>query len=212
VSRKRKWEAGAILALLATLMAVGFAWLRYWKLNEDLVQAVYYSRHAEVRGLLRQGANPNYRDKYQQPLLTYAARGSGATLKALLQGGADPNVKTKEGEVPLVYAAGCGYLDVVQILLRSGVDVNAAEPDGKTALMAAVRSGETPVIVRELLRAGARTDLKNGEGSTAMQFARLRLLEAGQNVSDRYRREVALRQRKRRLEMIRMLQAAGAKH
>jgi ankyrin repeat protein len=132
-------------------------------------------------------------------------------LKILLQGGADPNVATKEGDVPMVYAAGSGYLDVVQILLGAGADVNATEPDGGTALMAAVRSGETPAVVRELLRAGAHTDMKNGKGDNALQIARLRVLEAGQNVPDRYRREMTIRQRKRRLEMVRMLLAAGAK-
>lgn len=224
---KRLWEMGAGVALVLALAGAGGIWLHRWNLNRALTQAVYHSQAAEVRALLDRGADPNLRDQYGSRMVNCAARSSGATLKVLLQGGADPNVTERDGTRPIVYAAAAGYLDVVQILIRFGADVNAADPDGRTALIAAAGAhpggAADPRIVKELLRARARTDLKNGAGETALRCARQSLARIERQAllatteTAASSREVARqleqqrRHRKRGREIVRLLEAAGAK-
>lgn len=208
MSRKRLWEIAATVALLLALGGAGGMWLHRWNLNRALTQAVYYTRVSEVRALLERGADPNLRDQYGRPMVSYAARRSGATLKVLLQGSADPNVTERDGTRRIVYAAAADYLDVVQILIRFGADVDSTNADGKTALMAAVAH---PRIVKELLRAGARTDLKDRAGNTALRYARQALARAGRQAPVRDYEAVVRRHRKRGREIVSMLEAAGAK-
>jgi hypothetical protein len=72
----------------------------------------------------------------------------------------------------------------VRELVRRGVDVNHQDGQGSTPLMAAAWHGH-PEVVKLLLRHGARTDLKDREGETALSLARkqrrwdvLRLLQS----------------------------------
>jgi ankyrin repeat protein len=74
-------------------------------------------------------------------------------------------------------------------LLGQGVDVNAAEPDGTTALQWAVHHDDTDLIDR-LLRAGAKANTVNDYGSSPMSEAAIngnvavieKLLKAGADV------------------------------
>jgi len=78
--------------------------------------------------------------------------------------------------VPLVDAvAGTGRtpaerLALVDALIRHGGNVNIADPHGFSVLMLASSRGE-PVLVRRLLRAGARVDLQAADGRTALMLA-----------------------------------------
>jgi ankyrin repeat protein len=45
-------------------------------------------------------------------------------VEKLLDGGADPNFVNKDYETPLHYAAFKGRLDIVELLIRRGADVN----------------------------------------------------------------------------------------
>ena len=88
--------------------------------------------------------------------------------------------------LPLVDAVKNGDTDAVRALLKRGTDVNAAAPDGATALHWA--SYRDAVDTADLLiRAGARVDAANDLGATPLWMASLngssamvrRLLEAG---------------------------------
>ena len=63
--------------------------------------------------------------------------------------------------------------EVFKRLNKSGVQVNAVNTNGWTALMHAVDSSpyENPNFVRQLLRFGADTTMKNNEGDTALDIA-----------------------------------------
>lgn len=63
--------------------------------------------------------------------------------------------------------------EVFKRLIKSGVQVNAVNTNGWTALMHAVDSSpyENPNFVRQLLRFGADTTMKNNEGDTALDIA-----------------------------------------
>jgi ankyrin repeat protein len=81
------------------------------------------------------------------------------------------------GKTAIVYAAAKGFPDVVDLLLESGVEVDARYGNGLTALMwAAGHSNEVPVgegveTVELLLARGAGVDLADDRGRTALMIA-----------------------------------------
>ena len=72
--------------------------------------------------------------------------------------------------VPLADAARDGDTATVRVLLQQGVDVNAQEPDGSTALHWAAHRGDA-AAVELLLGAGARAGLANRYGVTPLSLA-----------------------------------------
>ena len=75
------------------------------------------------------------------------------------------------GDVPaLVLAAHARREEEVRGLLDSGADVDAADGDGITPLMAAAMCGSLP-LTRLLLSAGADCHLRNKWGMTAQAIA-----------------------------------------
>ena len=64
---------------------------------------------------------------------------------------------------PLTEAASLGRIDIVQILLANGVEVNAKDNDGKTALMEAASLGRIE-IVQALLDVGAEVNAEDKYG------------------------------------------------
>lgn len=91
----------------------------------------------------------------------------------LLARGADPNLPTRAGEPPLVTAAQLGFVDGVQLLLRSKADPNGANRRGETPLIAAVQARSLPVV-QSLVRAGANpAEADSVAGRSALDYARL---------------------------------------
>eukprot|EP00937_MAST-01D_sp_MAST-1D-sp2_P004824 g4824.t1 len=74
------------------------------------------------------------------------------------------------GKTPLYWAATYGHEDVVQFLLQSKVDVNAASKGGHTALMGASFTGQT-AVVRLLLQHKASRFRADAQGRSAVQHA-----------------------------------------
>src|SRR5690349_6463661 len=93
------------------------------------------------------------------------------------------------GSPPLVEAIKSGNRASALALMAKRVDVNAAEPDGTTALHWAVQQNDLELVTR-LIRAGAKVNVKNDFGSTPMSEAAVvasapllgALLEAGGDV------------------------------
>jgi len=73
----------------------------------------------------------------------------------------------------LYVAAAAGRSDEVKALLEQGAPVDAADADGDTALMKAVRA-DRPSIVRILRRHGASSDRRNQSGESARDLAAAR--------------------------------------
>jgi hypothetical protein len=71
----------------------------------------------------------------------------------------------------LTYAAATGNLGVVKSLLRSGIDLNAQNRDGSTALYGAVVGGQVQVI-EYLLAQGADVNLRNKWANSPLHAAR----------------------------------------
>jgi ankyrin repeat protein len=119
----------------------------------------------------------------QTPFLRAALSGDTTTMRLLVEHGADPNLATPAGTTPLMAAAGVNWvvaqtytespqalIDAVMLCLELGADVNAANSMGLTALLGAVNRGSNDII-RLLVDRGARLDVKDKEGRTALRWA-----------------------------------------
>ena len=70
------------------------------------------------------------------------------------------------GFVALHYACNNGHLECAKALLGAGADINKQDIDGQTPLMWAAQWGKIEVV-RELLKRGAKKELKSKDGRTA---------------------------------------------
>ncbi|WP_050978422.1 ankyrin repeat domain-containing protein [Beggiatoa alba] len=75
--------------------------------------------------LLKNGANPNIRNKQQEtPLIPAIYQGRIATVELLLNSGANVNFQTVNGYTPLMLATYHCYQDIVQLLLDFNADTS----------------------------------------------------------------------------------------
>ena len=80
-------------------------------------------------------------------------------------------VSSKRGDVPLMHLAVMHQKkDLIEVLVEIGVDVNAKDEQGRTALMKAAAKDWT-VGVWALLEKGARIDLRDQKGQTPYIWA-----------------------------------------
>jgi ankyrin repeat protein len=143
-----------------------------------------------IKLLLARGATPNARMKdstetrtifthqwlYEDGATAFlrASQSSDiALMRLLLDHGADPKIATTNGTTALMVASGIGWvegvtsergrkenLEAVKLLLELGVDVNAVDGDGRTALHGAGHKGRNEVIL-VLVDRGAKLDARD---------------------------------------------------
>jgi ankyrin repeat protein len=119
----------------------------------------------------------------QTPFLRAALSADTSAMRLLLRYGADPNLATPAGTTPLMAAAGVNWVvaqtytespqarvEAVKLCLELGADVNAANSMGLTALLGAANRGSNDII-ELLVSRGARLDVKDREGRTALRWA-----------------------------------------
>lgn len=90
-------------------------------------------------------------------------------LKQLLNYGLNPNVFDKRGQPILITSVG-GFnanLEITQLLIRAGADLNIEDPQGRTPLIAAVEAGNIKAL-KLLLEAGANVNARTKKGLTAV--------------------------------------------
>jgi ankyrin repeat protein len=121
------------------------------------------------------------------PLMRAARTNDVAVMKLLLESGANPFVTLPDRTTTLMIAAGQGYnglrgegirivvptpegaVEALGLLLDRGVDVDAFNNAGNTALHAAVARGEA--VVKFLASRGATLNFKNKAGFTPLDLA-----------------------------------------
>jgi ankyrin repeat protein len=152
-----------------------------------------------VRTLLAHGADPNARITKAPPrvgigtpfrgsltgatpFVLAAIAGDAGVMRTLLDHGADPRLGTAQQTTALMAAAGLGgdlsvsfvteanALEAVRLLLTQGIDVNAANADGDTALHGAAFI-KWPRVVRLLAESGANLSAENVRGETPLTAA-----------------------------------------
>lgn len=129
-----------------------------------------------VKVLLKtSGIDINFQDKEGSTALMYAAAGDQENISILLlQAGINVNAHDKYGKTALMFAAFEGNENIVKRLLQiREININAQDDELETALIYAVR-GNHKNIVKLLLNAGADPNIKNKEGKTAPELAKLK--------------------------------------
>jgi ankyrin repeat protein len=119
------------------------------------------------------------------PILRAAKAGDVVVVSVLLEKGANPNLATRNGVNPVMAAAGLGTnesdavgrkktekeaIDSIDLCLKAGVDVNAVDSKGQTALHGAAQKGWNQVV-QYLADHRATLDLKDKKGLTPIDAA-----------------------------------------
>lgn len=116
------------------------------------------------------------------PFLRAARGGDAQVMRILLDGGADPTLTQKNKRTPIMlaasvpsqragnplYATDASVMEAIQICLDRGMDINAVNDAGETAIYSATGS---PAVIRFLVGHGAKLDLKNRRGQTPLEAA-----------------------------------------
>jgi len=121
--------------------------------------------------LLKNGADPNSRDKNRRtPLMAAVKKASPKMIEYLLKNGAKPNLMDKNGYTALIYAAVNGDNLCVETLIDNGAKVNFKNNHWYTALMLAAASGHLSTV-QLLLKKGADPNIKDELGQKASIWA-----------------------------------------
>jgi ankyrin repeat protein len=119
------------------------------------------------------------------PMLRAAKAADIPVIQLLLQKGADPKLVTRNGVNPLMAAAGVGTreedntgrkktepetIETIKLLLAAGLDINAVDSRGQSALHGAAFWGKDQVV-EFLAKHGAKLDLKDKKGFTPLDSA-----------------------------------------
>jgi ankyrin repeat protein len=122
-------------------------------------------------------------DEGATPFMRAAKSGDLVVMRLLAQAGADPGLAQKNGNTALMLAAAVGKgsssnnpdrdteqdaVEAVKLCVNLGVDINASNAAGDTAVHAAVGS---PDVIRFLAERGAKLDAKNKQGRTPLEAA-----------------------------------------
>jgi ankyrin repeat protein len=120
----------------------------------------------------------------QTPFLAAALAGDVTVMRLLLEHGADPDIATVHGTTPLMAAAGVNWvvsqtytegpeqlLAAVELCHGLGMDVNAVNSMGITAVMGAANRG-SDAIIEYLVANGARLDVVDDEGRSPLDWAK----------------------------------------
>ena len=155
--------------------------------NAKLRTPIMQRQHTAGDAALGEGATP---------LLRAAKSGDIEIVQLLVAAGADPTHTMPNGSTALMYAAGLGWrngspiapsfdqgseeeaIETLRLLLELGLDINAQNADGNTALHAAITGRGSEAIIRFLIEAGADPTIPNNRNETALALAEARAAPA----------------------------------
>ncbi|MDJ0710601.1 MAG: ankyrin repeat domain-containing protein [Woeseiaceae bacterium] len=112
-----------------------------------------------VERLLQAGADPNARTATGGDTALHLAHLRNTYLSQvtnlMLDGGADPNLTNDAGYTPATLAAKRRSIDVIRLLVDRGVDINATDGEGRTALSVTLEHGVSFRDKKALIELGA---------------------------------------------------------
>ena len=146
--------------------------------------AASYDGSSQVVRLLLSRAKPLYPFDLEHALYAAAGFGYAEIASLLMRAGATGNMRNPGGYTVLARASEKGHVDVVGLLLDSGVDPDSpiqpaphapgefspSRDAGMTPLMLASYNGHA-AVVRELLKRGADAALRSHCGHTALELS-----------------------------------------
>merc|ERR1711871_828777 len=110
--------------------------------------------------------SPDQRDNSEANIWVAAGDGNLERVRRLIaQDGSLVNAKDDFGYTPLAASSSWGRLEVAQLLISSGAEVNSIDESGDTALHRA----STLAVLQFLLESGADTKLVNEDGFNPLQ-------------------------------------------
>jgi ankyrin repeat protein len=130
--------------------------------STPLQWAVYNNDAAEVKRLLRAGANVSLANHYGVTAMTLAAEvGNADMIGLLLEAGADADSPNPDGQTALLAVARTGNVKAAELLLSRGATVDAKEKwGGQTPLMWA-SARRHPAMMQLLISKGADVNARS---------------------------------------------------
>lgn len=102
----------------------------------EMLTAARRNRVDISKELIRQGRNMNMtREDRSSPFALACRRGSSKAAITLINAGLDLNLQTRYNPLPLFCAAGEYLIEVVEVLLQKGANINQLDFRGQTALL-----------------------------------------------------------------------------
>ena len=154
--------------------------------NYPLVAALHGGHIRVAEYLCQHGANVDILEsrRQQSPLHTAIAWPDHlvvSTVQFLLKHRADVNARRGDDlNTPLHLAAYYGHVEVAQMLLKSGAEVNSRNLDGRTPLhlvpapsYARGEGNQRPSLISLLVEYGAEVDSRDANGATALHYISL---------------------------------------
>lgn len=151
-------------------------WERRAELTDDLITVITRKpfNPARAEQLIEQGADVNFKDSIGYTPLHHAVS-LGASIEALdflIEAGADINAVNKQGETPLITATTHNKREIIKYLANHPeTDLDCQDKKGNTALHHCVKTAYYK-HAKILADAGARSDIPNKEGKTALEMAK----------------------------------------
>lgn len=143
--------------------------------TDQLMKAVKNNNVSEVKSLIKQNININYKDvSGDTALIKASTSGYKNIAEALIKSKkADVNIKNKTGKTALTVAVMNDHKDIVKLLLKNKADANIKDDRGWTPLMYAANSTKSnhKEIVKLLLDNKADPNVQNENKKTALVIA-----------------------------------------
>ena len=179
-------EQGDVLAMREALVA-GAPLNAYNESGNAFALALKAGHYTIAEFLLKVGASFEQGFEVDEPsaLMLASAEGRNDLVKQLIIKGAEIDHADSQGYTAAANAALNRHLTTLKILINAGAKVDA-DPQGKSILMHMVIDNN-PLIVQQLIGAGADVNYRDSSGDTALGLARragyydldLMLIQAG---------------------------------
>ncbi len=137
---------------------------------EDVAPPDHQPTNDAQRAAIRKLREKGFPDPREEFLVSSAVTGDLEAVKLFVQAGYSVNAKS-QGSPAIVSAAMFHQPAVVLYFIEAGADVNAVDDVNTTALMRIADQCDQTAVVKALLKAGARTDIKSAGGANAEDLA-----------------------------------------
>ena len=120
--------------------------------------------------LVNHGADVHVLNQKQQNVIHSLANSSSggtddaATLDFFLKSGVDINAKDIDQKTPVFYCIDKGRIDLLEILIEKGANIQTADKRGQTPLWYAAVKKKNKAMVQILLQSGAKTEIQGEYG------------------------------------------------
>jgi ankyrin repeat protein len=141
-------------------------------LDNDLRRAMYSRDFAKARRLIESGADPNTKNGWGSPFISWCAEnGKTNLIDFALEKGADIDATNKNGETALHKVAQLGRVDMINFLIDRGANINYRNVYDTTPLFVAALCDQ-PDAAAKLLYCGADPTMLNHKGVSPAQIAK----------------------------------------